>query len=331
MPALQAVIQMLLVVALSISHTLLWPTLFETDATWVNFALWGANWCALAFFFFSLGFIMHEGCHYHLSRKLWLNEILFTLTGVPVFGAPSLFREFHFRHHSHTNEFEDVGQRPQIKAVRKPERKRRRILMATVFAGFVNGAGCYRHLAKPKSDGDERWRRRSWLELVIGMPLMSALGLWWSLQLGVSSYLLGFFVPMVLAVWLHGWRELLEHFGMEEGGALETSRTVLPKNLFAIFMYRLLFNVNYHGAHHHWPHVPGHELPTAHAHYEQRLISEGKSPPSTFGGYLEIAFRRVVPQLIQVFRSEQAIDCADVIPFQQRAVRECDDGARRAA
>ena len=54
MAAIQAIFQILIVVALSAGHIYLWPTLFEPESGWQDILLWGANWVALLFFFFSL-------------------------------------------------------------------------------------------------------------------------------------------------------------------------------------------------------------------------------------------------------------------------------------
>jgi len=127
----------------------------------------------------------------------------------------------------------------------------------------------------------------------------------WSWMFGVASWMSGHLLPVLICVWLHGWQQLCEHYGLPHGSSPLSSRDVIPRTWLARSLYWFMFDINYHGLHHAQPFVPAGRMAEAHDQWVDKLRAEGRPAPRSYGSYTQIALGEVLPLLIRQYRRNE--------------------------
>jgi fatty acid desaturase len=240
-----------------------WAAVLLTGTLWIWLAI-----IVLAFFIGTVFAPFHECCHGTAFSTPMFNRYGAALTGV-LFGVSwRAYREFHFQHHSDT---QDPKQDPEIMMDPKnlspwPRSVWRWLITLSggplLFSKLTGLGACWipggttRFATLPKAARIETQ--------VISM-------FWWCVMLaalfelpGAMPLLAGFILGHIVeGLWLTA-----EHSGCAEGGSiLARTRSVKSNALVRFF----LWNMNYHSEHHGWPGVPWHALPALHQRIGDRV------------------------------------------------------------
>lgn len=210
--------------------------------------------------------LVHESGHQTAFASRRLNRAATWLAGAPIYYAPSLFREFHFAHHRHTNE---PGRDPEISLAGKPapglgesfplylgylsgqplmQFKIVMLIAAALGAPQQPGKG-FLFYVSARAKARVGWEARAVLALhalLLGAAIAWLPGLW--LLLGAQA--LG---HAILSGYL-----ICEHTGLAHAGDIfARTRSTRAHPLLAWLMW----NMPYHAEHHAYPAVPWHALP----------------------------------------------------------------------
>jgi fatty acid desaturase len=224
-------------------------------------------WWLMAWLLLGNAAIMHETLHGHLFRSRLANRIVGTVAGLTLMLPWALYKVFHLGHHQHTvNDDDPEGIPPAI-----PSRLAYPLvliggpvwLVMLLWDGVSAAAG-----RRPWWVRHEGQRR----EIVGAMALLLV-------SLFVVAAALVRAPGVVIDAWLAPWLLLLtvifplvlmpEHYGGTPGGSVfETTRTVTSGPL----VRWLVWNNNFHTAHHLAPGVVHQNLPRAHQLIERDMV-----------------------------------------------------------
>lgn len=224
----------------------------------------------------AMGVLVHEGAHWLLFRRRWLNDLASDLfLAFPVNMSTTLYRSTHFQHHRYVNTDEDcdlAAQRDEHEWFVWP--KSRVGFWWTMLRSItgMNAAGAWplvkqwapwMHLYDPITPV---FPLRARVVYVVNSAAVWAAMLW-----GFATYphnttviLLLYVVPTFTVLnFVNRLRATSEHVGLVgEADELGATRTILPR-----WWERLLISpvgVNYHLEHHLFPSVPGPNLKELH-------------------------------------------------------------------
>lgn len=227
----------------------------------------------------------HEALHGSLFDSRWANHAVGAFTGAVCLTPYSAYRTYHLRHHQFTHAEKDAEPVAVL-------RTRFHLVAALAFATLGLAATLWASLARsltgrPPEAGD-RLRRRGLDSLSLaasGTFLLVLACLWWSQGAMFVALLYG--GPFAVYLVLSAATFLPEHYECEYGPGLawNTSRTT-TSNAVARF---LLWNANFHTAHHLVAAVPGHALPELHSLIDQRCVNTER----TYAGYYAGLWRRI--------------------------------------
>ena len=231
-------------------------------SVWLCEVTWGSLWLLpsivlLGFLLATLFAPFHECTHRTAFRSKQLNLLVSVVTGILIGFSWSAYRDFHFRHHAHT---QDPQLDPEI--LLDPFRLGVWPTTLLLWCSRLSGQGflwlkltglvnCWRiGYADGFASSTPTAKRES-----------QAISVLWLLVLIGGFYIPGVFVSLVLGfavshVFLGLWLTA-EHTGCPfEGTVIERTRTLQSNRLLRFF----LWNMNYHSEHHGWPGVPWYRL-----------------------------------------------------------------------
>jgi fatty acid desaturase len=220
----------------------------------------------------ALGILMHEGAHYRLFQRRWVNDICSDiLCGLPVGVSTSIYREHHFRHHRWVNTDRDPDRKgvyeeddwdwpkAPIECIRvftldllgfhSP-------MMTKILWGWSPLRSFVRLDERTLASSD---RIRILAFYGVSMVAIAIAGGWiaW-------AYLAVFWLlPMltVLAL-IFRVRALAEHYVVESENELNATRTVVPTAIERFLIAPC--GINFHLEHHLFPSIPFFNLPEIH-------------------------------------------------------------------
>lgn len=249
-------------------HGLLW--LFAHLAlialmAWANFTYSGfLGWLAIVGQGIGLCFLfcaMHEAGHGTAFKSKFLNKMVTSFVGLLLFMGPLWFQSFHAAHHRHTH---DPEFDPEL-ATSKPQTWGQylfhlsgiMIWISSLKALLFNAVRTPRDSFIPASS-KEPIKKEARLMLFIYSVIITG-GIIFAPQYLFQFWLL----PLLLGQPFLRLFLLAEHAGCpHDPDMLKNSRTTRT-NPFVLF---LSWNMPYHTAHHSFPAVPFHQLPSFHQH-----------------------------------------------------------------
>lgn len=254
-------------------------------------ALKAVAWWFMAWLLLGNAAVVHEALHSHLFRSRFVNRVVGTVAGLTVMLPFAVYKAFHLGHHQHTVDGEDPeGIPPAIPS---------RLAYALVLIGGPIW------LAQILWDGVSAVFGRGpwWVRNEVQRREITVSMAFWVASLLVIAAALAIAPGALVDVWLAPWLLMLtvlfplalmpEHYGGAAGGGVfDTTRTVVSGPL----VRWLLWNNNFHTAHHLAPGVVHQNLPRAH-----QLIERDMTPFWLRRSYLatHAAFFRQLPWLVR--------------------------------
>jgi fatty acid desaturase len=222
----------------------------------------------------------HECNHQTAFQSRWLNDAVRRFSGLAQFYPSWWEAWFHFTHHRHTGDW-----------AKDTELLVRKKYTLAIYLYFLLGIGYWhfrlRHLLRaawgiltPEPFWlSEKQRRYAIWEARGHVAFYAALAAA-SVAFQTSAVVILWLAPMLATKSLHQLQNLGEHLGLEDGGTDTTKNT----RTLAVpgFVRWALWQMPYHAAHHTFPGVPFHNLPTLHKELEAKL---GRPLPTA--GYFE--------------------------------------------
>ncbi len=204
----------------------------------------------------------HEAAHGALCPVGWVNGLLGRYTGVVSFMSLSLYRAAHHWHHAYIGDKRDEEFWP-LNDPGQPRWKRRlaAFLALTCALVYVPLLFLRAFLRRDSAIRDRAVRRMIWLELLAVVLYQGAVfAVAW--QLGVlSTVVVGFLIPAVVAGNVQSARKYVEHVGLTGRRAVSLTRSVRNPSRTGRVISWLLFHEPYHDVHHLYPKVPQESLP----------------------------------------------------------------------
>jgi fatty acid desaturase len=231
-----------------------------------HWLVWVAVWFVQSLVLVGSYSAMHEAGHGTLYRSRLANRVAGVLWASTILVNWSLWRSFHLEHHAHTAEADDPEARYKVDI-----RRRSQYLLMPLgglqflgdlwFGSLGTLGGRYPRYVRTR-DG----RRAIRLEAVLLLGV-TALVVWGAIAAPAVVVRLWLAPLLVMACLTMPGTALNEHYGCaSDGGALQTSRTVLSNR----FMRFVLWNGNFHAGHHLVPSVPFHRAPELFDYLEPR-------------------------------------------------------------
>jgi fatty acid desaturase len=226
-------------------------------------AVWFAQGCILVGSYSA----MHEAAHGTLYPSRRANRLAGPVWASTILVNWSLWRAFHLEHHSHTGTPDD----PKVKYRYAVTRRWQYLLVPLGGLAFVGEfwiaslRTCFGQFPKYVRGNTSRRAIRSdaFVQLLVTAALVG--GLFIAPSVIIHLWLAP--LLMTVCVVLTG-TGMSEHYGCAFGGeAFETTRSVRSNRLFRF----LVWNNNFHTAHHLLPSVPFHHAPALHAYIEPRV------------------------------------------------------------
>ena len=249
-------------------HGLLW--LFAHFAligcmAWASFYYTGFFcWLAIVGQGIGLSFLfcaMHECSHGTAFRTAILNKLISSFVGLLLFIGPRWFQYYHAAHHRHT---QDPALDPEL-TISKPKTWGQYLLhlsgimiwTSNLRALLFNAIRTPKHYFIPSSSQHR-------IKTEARLMLLTYTFIFTGAVILAPQYILQFWLlPLLLGQPFLRLFLLAEHAGCpHEPDMLKNSRTTRT-NPFVLF---LSWNMPYHTAHHSFPAVPFHQLPTFHQH-----------------------------------------------------------------
>lgn len=249
---------------------------------------WGTLWAVPVFVLHGmlLNYLyagQHECSHWTAFKSRWLNDAVGRVFGFVTFYPRDADRWYHFTHHRHT---QDPGKDPEV--------DRRKIVTLASFLISLSGVTYWKAMfvnMVTHAQG-ELWedyltsdqRRAVAAEARWHLAAYGAIAAV-SVALGTWVMVIFWVGPVLLTKWTHQTQNLIEHTGLtHDPDTLANTRTITT---IALLRW-LTWNMVYHSAHHTFPGVPFHALPTLHRAIVDKI---GHEPPSS--GYLAFNWRMV--------------------------------------
>jgi fatty acid desaturase len=204
----------------------------------------------------------HEASHYLLHRDRRLNELQGVVLGSLILTPLSSYRWVHNMHHTHLGTRRDTELWPFVDPA-VPRWKR--VLAAVgelVFGFFYTPVVFLRGVLVA-----DRMPRSTARRLVVEYALCVVT---WAAILGAVAYfgvweyfLVGYFVPSLIAGNLQSLRKFTEHVGLLGDDVPSTTRTVIDPTLVGRALSATMLHIDLHGPHHRYSKIPHHNLADA--------------------------------------------------------------------
>ena len=251
-----------------------------------NVVAWVAAWVWGGFVFSSAFAAMHEALHGSLYRAGWVNDLAGILWGLPILNPYAAYRASHLQHHAATHSETDSEPMVIIKGVGGYVATFplvvlgfNALLMASLV-GMISG--------HPPSYA-KRARRRH-LELANAAAFVAFFALvvvaWrWNWHVVAEVWL----IPLAISYFAASAFATPEHYGCHYAPApvFQTTRTTTSN---AVVRF-LLWNANYHTAHHLAPSVTGRNLPKL----DQQIAERCEFRERSYSGY----HRKLIGELLR--------------------------------
>jgi fatty acid desaturase len=208
----------------------------------------------------ALAILMHEGAHYRLFRRRWLNDLFAELFAAwPVMISVRAYRQHHFAHHRSPNTDDDPDW--LLRDDRDWEFPKTRWGLVKVFLFDILGLNVrdeirfFNRYFYPR--GRKTWLDYlSWVYYGTLLAVLTYFALW-------PLFLAYWIVPLLTSLKaVLRMRTIAEHYGLEYDHPFRQTRTTYPG-----LLGKLLFgpkNITLHLDHHLYPSVPFYNLPELH-------------------------------------------------------------------
>ena len=251
---------------------ILWQILFEWGSIILAIYLCQTYWHPLLYLItvmwigarqHALGGLLHEGAHFHISRKKKWNDLLSEVVlAWPIFANLQNFRNIHLRHHSHLNSPKDPDW--VVKQTEEWQFPKSKLALIGMLLKHLLGGTLIR-LFKQNAQFSIKGKRKKDIIYLFKRSAFYLLVIFFIWYFGVfKEFLLYWIVP--LATWLSfifHIRAIGEHWAIDhKEGALGGSRTILLSKFEELFVTP--HNFNYHAEHHLYPSVPYYRLKKLH-------------------------------------------------------------------
>ena len=241
--------------------------LFVTGATlggWLTVPLWLAQTVGLL----GLSNAAHECVHGHYLRRRHVDRWAGRLFHLPVLVNYEAHRIYHLGHHAHTGDHEDPEGSFDYRDIPTFGRyllKLGRWMVPPSPLHVVNQRIAWRAIAGPR-DATRRRVVANELLVIGAIAAMVALTVLTAPLLLLQAYWIPALVVFPAAAF---WTAVPEHFGLEgEASAFGHTRTIL----LPAWASWLLWNINYHTAHHARPNTPFHNLHRLHEELGPQVV-----------------------------------------------------------
>jgi fatty acid desaturase len=204
----------------------------------------------------------HEAAHGTLAPIRWWNDVIGILLGTFSLMALTAYRALHRTHHAYLATRKDEELWPFV-LPDCPLKLRRFALFAQLALGigFMPALTLRTFLRAGSPLKKRNDRRRAWTEyaLLVAvwagiLALVARMGLW-------SFFVAIYIAPAVIAGDIQGWREAVEHMGLNGSTKLSSTRSVVPEGAAGRLLAWTWFNIEFHGAHHRFAGIPQTRLP----------------------------------------------------------------------
>jgi fatty acid desaturase len=227
----------------------------------------------------------HEASHYLLHRDRRLNELQGVVIGSLILTPLSAYRWVHNMHHTHLGTPRDTELWPFVDASVPRWERVLAVIGELVFGFFYTPVVFLRGVLVA-----ERMPRSTARRLVVEYALCVVT---WAAILGTVSqfgvweyFLVGYFVPSLIAGNLQSLRKFTEHMGLLGHDVPSTTRTVIDPTLAGRLLSASMLHIDLHGPHHRYSKIPHHNLTEATpVVYEQELCQpEGANVFRSYAG-----------------------------------------------
>lgn len=210
----------------------------------------------------ALFLIMHEGCHYLITRNRFVNDLFSNVfAGWPVGVSTARYRQRHLQHHRHLNTDQDPDwARKKDQAVWQfPMPASRYWLSSAPYLfgkGVVEMSYAIRFLGPPKKE---------WVQAV---PFYLAVAATLTLTQGWTTFFAYWLLPyFTLVPFLHRLRYSAEHLVLPWTSDFNSTRNIATSPFERFFFCQ--HGTSYHLVHHLHPGVPFYHLHAAHIELSQ--------------------------------------------------------------
>jgi fatty acid desaturase len=225
---------------------------------WTTGAWWAlaAHWLVATVVLCTLPSMYHEATHSSLARNRWVNDAFGTLVATLHLVPFETWRYFHLTHHAHTG--------TDLDSEVYPRRWSRWTLLTFPLTQWVFVLILWRWTASTVLGRGPRWvrtqrqRRAVRVNAAFTLSGLAALAILSVVDMRVAGVVL---VPCALSLMLASYTLVPEHFpayGVGPGEPDQLDRTSSFASNPAVRL--VMWNSNYHAAHHFAPRVPAHHL-----------------------------------------------------------------------
>lgn len=238
---------------------------------------WISHWVVASVVLATIPSAYHEGTHRSLSRIRWLNDGIATVAAALQFVPFATWRYFHLAHHANTGTNADPEDYPihwtKWSLITFP-------FFQFVFIGILwkwaIGSLSHRGPRWVKTDRQVHAVRRNTAATLAVIALIAASSILYWRVLGILV------VPSAGGILISSVTIVPEHFpahrvGPGESDQLDRTGTYTSNPVTRFIMW----NSNFHAAHHFAPKVPGHYLPRL-----DSMLSDVQPPEWRWSGYL---------------------------------------------
>lgn len=232
-----------------------------------NAATWTLYWVVASLFAASAYAAVHEAIHGSLYRSSLANDVAGLAWGMTILNPYAAYRSFHYQHHVYTRNSQDS------EPVVEPRNKFDYIVLSAVTMVGLN-AILWRDLAlvlvgRPTWYA-KRTARRGLAVVNVVVQIAFLVLLWFVADGSLLAIGRWWFVPSVIGSIMAGTISFPEHYrcARETGDPFRNSRTIHT----GPFMRFIVWNANYHTAHHLAPTVTGRNLPQLQETIDSRCL-----------------------------------------------------------
>jgi fatty acid desaturase len=246
-----------------------------TDSVWA----WLVAWPLLGVVLFGFSAAAHECIHGNFARSRWVNRAAGVFWMTPLLLNYTIHRQIHLQHHARTGREGD----PELSAESSGYRGVGRYLSAVLCRAtvikplYLHNWRTSAHALRARNSPYPTGARRDTLVLLLWVAAMTC-----ATFLAPRALLMGYWIPaMIFAPLVFTLISLPEHYQVARcDDALSNTRTIATNPLVRF----LIWNINYHTAHHFNPRVPFHRLPELDALIRTRA-------PFRMSSYLQFHWR----------------------------------------
>lgn len=208
----------------------------------------------------ALAILMHEGAHYRLFSRRWLNDLFAELfTAWPIMISVRAYRQHHFAHHRQPNTDDDPDW--NLRDDQDWVFPKSRAGVAKIFLFDVLGLN-FKDQMKFFSRYFYPRGKKTWLDYLAWVYFAGLVVALWYFSLW-PVFLIYWIFPLLTSLKaVLRMRTIAEHYGVEYDHPLRQTRTTYPGLLGKLLISPK--NIGLHLDHHLYPSVPFYNLPALH-------------------------------------------------------------------